>query len=240
MTICQPKSTYSLKVISGIANPAWIPTSDVVDTIEATSFTQNLLYKIDQKTQGIYAGPELIEGSLSNSQFSKTPGLVGDQTSFTFSVTTQNTVPINGYVMIEFADDSLQLSRSMTDPLCQSSDQTESFACEAQVYPSGLIRSIIIYEPCGQNAFCSPKQNLAFKISDVRNPRSTKPIVNDFALSTFTQEKFAIDKGSVTASNSNDLAIEPAIFNDITLLEPDSSFDEIITGEFQATYLLRV
>jgi len=44
----------------------------------------------------------------------------------------------------------------------------------------------------------------------------------------------------MAASNPTDLALEPASFSLVTLEEPDSSFDEIVTGAIQQSYLLRI
>lgn len=81
---------------------------------------------------------------------------------------------------------------------------------------------------------------LDFKVSGVRNPRSTKPLTDLFELRTYTAEGFAIDKGSMQASDANDLEITPGQFTAVELLEPDSASQEITTGEVQTTYLLSV
>jgi len=63
---------------------------------------------------------------------------------------------------------------------------------------------------------------MSFTVSGVRNPRSIKSIANQFAVSTFTQEGYAIDKGTMQASDSSDLTLEPAFFTAVSLEEPDS------------------
>lgn len=64
---------------------------------------------------------------------------------------------------------------------------------------------------------------LEFHVSGVRNPRSTKPITDSFELRTYTSEGFAIDKGSMQASDVSDLEITSGQFTAVELLEPDSA-----------------
>lgn len=42
------------------------------------------------------------------------------------------------------------------------------------------------------------------------------------------------------AADANDLNLEPAIFYNVALVEPDSDQQEIITGKIETSYLLRV
>ena len=50
-----------------------------------------------------------------------------------------------------------------------------------------------------------------------------KPIDDLFLVSTFTEQGFKIDKGPIKASDTSDLKLEPALFTDVSLLEPDSA-----------------
>ena len=89
--------------------------------------------------------------------------------------------------------------------------------CQANTHESGLIKTITIRDVCGSGAFCPPLQNLSFKVSSVRNPRSTKPVANDFKVRSYTADGFSIDRGSMTANVPTDLTLEPAQFSLITL-----------------------
>lgn len=70
--------------------------------------TADQSYLIDQKTTRIKSLPELVEGSFSQTSLIKETGVVGDQTQFEFSITTQNVIPVGGYLKIEFSDDTFQ------------------------------------------------------------------------------------------------------------------------------------
>jgi len=61
-----------------------------------------------------------------------------------------------------------------------------------------------------------------------------------FIVSSSTVEGFAIDKGSMQAVNAAELQIEPALFKDVSLIEPNGSTIDIVTGALQQSYLLRV
>ena len=135
-------------------------------------------------------------------------------------VQTLNTIPTGGVIIIEFADDSLQLNYPPSEPRCQtynSIDNGRSLPCHTTTYDSGLIKTITIKDLCGSGTFCPPKQSLGFKVSDIRNPRSTKPIQNIFKVRTYTAEGFAIDKGSMSAKLPEDLTLEPASFSLVSL-----------------------
>ena len=56
-----------------------------------------------------------------------------------------------------------------------------------------------------------------------------KPIVNQFIISSFTEELFAIDKGTILDSAVG-LEIDPAEIISSTLLGPDTAVDTIVTG----------
>ena len=79
---CAPKSLFTLYVKSGLQNPTWIPSQAIVESIEVTTYTSDLLFKIDHKTSGINVSPALEEGTLSSTNFGKTPGRVGAPTDF--------------------------------------------------------------------------------------------------------------------------------------------------------------
>lgn len=61
-----------------------------------------------------------------------------------------------------------------------------------------------------------------------------------FKVRTYTAEGFSIDKGSMSARVPDDLTLEPASFSLVSLEQPDSSFDEVVTGAIQQSYILRV
>ena len=42
------------------------------------------------------------------------------------------------------------------------------------------------------------------------------------------------------AADVNDLQVEPAIFTQVTLVEPNNSNSEIVTGMVESSYLLQV
>ena len=100
---------------------------------------------------------------------------------------------------IEFEDDSLQLSDPVASPYCETGDGLRSLPCSADTHASGLISKITIEDPCGANTICPMDMSLSFKVSNVRNPRSTKPIADTFTVRTFTAtfDGFAIDKGAM-------------------------------------------
>ena len=66
-----------------------------------------MLYKIEQRTSNIVAQPGLEEGSISEMSLEKTTGQVGAPTDFSFTVKTLNAIPQQGYLTIEFEDNSL-------------------------------------------------------------------------------------------------------------------------------------
>ena len=53
--ICPPYSTFKLYVTAGIQNPTWITSANLVDSIEVTTNTIDMLYQIDEKKSEIYA-----------------------------------------------------------------------------------------------------------------------------------------------------------------------------------------
>ena len=63
-----------------------------------------------------------------------------------------------------------------------------------------------------------------------------KPIENDFTVSSFTKEGFAIDTGAMEAERAADLQLEPASLVSVELVEPDSSSEQIVTGKLQSSY----
>ena len=152
--LCQPGTTFTLRVINGISNPTWIPTGESLESIRATSYTQDRLYKIDESQSTIHASPGLIEGSLTSLALTKTPGRVGAPTDFSFSTNTLNAIPAGGIVTIEFEDDSLQLSDPVASPYCETGDGLRSLPCSADTHASGLISKITIEDPCGANTIC--------------------------------------------------------------------------------------
>ena len=89
------------------------------------------------------------------------------------------------------------------------------------VHESGLIMSLKISEPCGPGAGCPSSKELSFKVSGVRNPRSTKSIPNGFHVKTYTSEGFPIDEGYFEAHDLTDLLLEPAFYLDVQLVKPD-------------------
>ena len=101
-SICNPGTIFTLKVSEGIQNPAWIPTANTLESIEATTYTSNMLYKIDQKTSGIVANPDLEEGEISAMTLAKVTGFVGESTEFSFTLTTLNFIPEQGYLTVTF------------------------------------------------------------------------------------------------------------------------------------------
>lgn len=90
----------------------------MVESIEVTTYTSDLAYKIDQRTSGLETSPALEEGSIQGMTFEKTPGKVGESTSFGFGMTTLNTIPVGGYIQISFEDDSLQTPEPLSDLTC--------------------------------------------------------------------------------------------------------------------------
>ena len=70
---------------------------------------------------------------------------------------------------------------------------------------------------------------VALKVSGVRNPPSVKPIVNQFTISSYTQEGYAIDSGDIVETAVG-LEVEPASIVQMNLLEPDMAADTIVTG----------
>ena len=89
---CSGYSPFSLYVTEGLQNINWIVGSQG-DSIEITTYTEDMAYLIDTKTTGIYASPDLEEGALGGLSMSKIPGDVGALTEFTFEFTTLNNVP---------------------------------------------------------------------------------------------------------------------------------------------------
>jgi hypothetical protein len=109
-----------------------------------TTYTSDLQYQIDQKISNVFAMPDLEEGQLSGTSFSKTPGLVGVATDFTFMLTTLNVIPAQGYLTIAFEDDSFQVPEPIDDLLCLSEDGADIFSCSFDTHPSSLISSITV------------------------------------------------------------------------------------------------
>ena len=106
-SICETLATFELHVSAGLQNPTWIPSPDLVDSIEVATYTSDLLYKIDSRTSNVLVSPSLAEGYISDMNLAKTPGLVGALTDFTFEMMTLNLIPSEGYLTISFQDDSL-------------------------------------------------------------------------------------------------------------------------------------
>ena len=96
LSLCDTKSSFALRVTEGIQNPSWIPS--LVDSIEVKTFTSDLAYKIDQRTSGLETSPALEEGSIQSMTFEKSPGQVGESTSFSFGMLTLNMIPVGGYI----------------------------------------------------------------------------------------------------------------------------------------------
>lgn len=128
---------------------------------------------------------------------------------------TLNPIPVEGYLQIEFQDDALQLGESM---LCEGQNGISEHPLTTVVHDSGLVMSFEILEPCGPGGGCPSSQELSFKVSGVRNPRSTKSIPNGFYVKTYTSEGFPIDEGYFEAHDLTDLLIEPAFFLDVQLV----------------------
>ena len=129
-----------------------------------------------------------------------------------------------------FEDDTLQPPEDGdSEILCASPDDTQTYACSYTLYPSGQINYIQVEEPCGDGVACPKDTLVGLKIQGARNPRSVKPIVNQFTISSFTQEQYAIDKGTILDSALG-LEITPAEIISASLLKPDSSLDQIVTG----------
>ena len=136
-----------------------------------------------------------------------------------------NAIPEGGNVRVILEDDTLQPPEDGgADLLCQSSDGTLIFDCSYVLYPSGQINYIQVEEPCGVGLSCDKATLVNLKISGVRNPRSVKPIINQFTISSFTQEQYAIDKG-VILDEALGLEVIPADLIQASLIQPDASLD---------------
>jgi hypothetical protein len=122
--------------------------------------------------------------------------------------------------------------------LCEVPDQSVVFDCSFVLYASGLIQYIRIEEPCGPGTACAMGAEVTLKVSGVRNPRSVKPIENQFTISSYTQESYAIDTGSIVGTAVG-LEVEPATLVQVSLLEPDSASNAIVTGAIQ-TYQFNI
>ena len=92
---------------------------------------------------------------------------------------------------------------------------------------------------CGIGVDCPKSERISITVSEVRNPRSTKSIPNEFRLRTHTKEGYDIDQGTMQAADASDLEIEPAFFTDVSLIEPDAG-SEIVTGQLAHSYLIRI
>ena len=53
--MCETEGTFELYVTAGIQNPTWITSANLVDSIEVTTNTIDMLYQIDEKKSEIYA-----------------------------------------------------------------------------------------------------------------------------------------------------------------------------------------
>ena len=89
--------------------------------------------------------------------------------------------------------------------LCEGQIGVSEHPLTTAVHASGLIMSLEISEPCGPGAGCPRSQELSFKVSGVRNPRSTKSIPNGFHIKSYTSEGFPIDVGYFEAHDPTDL-----------------------------------
>ena len=98
-------------------NPNWIPTAEIVDSIEVTTLTEDMLYQIDTAT-GVSTKPDLQEGYIAETELVKATGVVGEATELTFRMTTLNPIPLFGYLEIAFEDDSLQLPEPGNQIVC--------------------------------------------------------------------------------------------------------------------------
>jgi hypothetical protein len=89
-----------------LKNIDWIQT--VTDTIVVESWTSDQLYQIDE-TNSRYTYltlPALVEGEFTQVEMTKETGVVGGQTSFSTTLTTQNSVQKDGYLTIDIPDDT--------------------------------------------------------------------------------------------------------------------------------------
>ena len=68
---------------------------------------------------------------------------------------------------------------------------------------------------------------LNITVSGMRNPKSVRPIANDFLVSTFTVDNFAIDKGQITQASG--LEVTVASLYSVELIEPVAT-STIVTG----------
>ena len=57
--MCETQGTFELYVTAGIQNPTWITSRSQVKSIEVTSYTSDLMYKIDSRTSDVLADPSL-------------------------------------------------------------------------------------------------------------------------------------------------------------------------------------
>ena len=124
-------------MFEGLQNLNWIRSSSG-DSIEITTYTSDLSYMIDRQTTAIFAGPDLIEGSLGNLSLEKITGSVGADTEFNFEFSTLNEIPIGGNVRVIFEDDTLQPPEDSNQELyCSSNDDSDTFACSYVLHTSG-------------------------------------------------------------------------------------------------------
>ena len=98
---------------------------------------------IDQKEDGIYPSPELVEGQLADLTLVKEEGLVGETTEFEFELTTLNSIPTKGKLTISFEDNTFQEPSSKL--ICSKKDfRAVRFDCSFQTYPSGMVSSVTV------------------------------------------------------------------------------------------------
>ena len=86
--VCNAGTRFTLQV-DGLVNIGWIYTS-VTDSVRITTMTADMVYLIDRVTSGVLTTPALVEGSFTDVSLTKESGVVGDTTTFSASLTTQN------------------------------------------------------------------------------------------------------------------------------------------------------
>ena len=117
--------------------------------------------------------------------------------------------------------------------VCQA--ETYDYTCTTELYSSGYIKTIMILEPCG-GLDCEAGTIVNITVTDLKNPRSTRPIENSFEIRSFTYESYPIDIGTITQANGLEITVAP--LTSVEIREPLAS-DMIITGALD-TYRVAV
>lgn len=157
-----------------------------------TTFTDSTLtYQIDTLSSGIIF--TALPATLSSVTVTPTSDLVGETTTFTFTLITTTTIPTGGYIFASFPTGVTVADTASASESCTKITGFNSGTFNCNVNST----SIIITSAFASGSFSAG--TLAFALGYMNNPASTKSI-QSFVVSSFDSAGYAIDKLSTGIS----------------------------------------